>query len=369
MIRVLVYEFGVSLISFLLLSSLIYFGIRSKKPKKKYFFFNLSAIFIAIFLFEIYSHLKNSNHINTNANYSGSFFDNELIAEKKEHVGYGPKPDTSFYTTAIRKNNDSIIYNVNYTFENGKRFLPNNNNTSSNHLFFLGCSHVFGDGLNDNQTLPYFVNEYSNEKYNISNYGFSGYGTHQALKILENEIIRSGKLEKNKNSCVIYSFIPSHFERAAGHKIWDANGPLYEVEDNQLIFKGSFNEKDFIKENYITKRLKTIWQNSYLYKSIFEPKVKNKDVKRVVEIVKRMNNISIKNGIRFIVILGRTNMENEFENAFYQGIETCGIEHYFVSSAIPKFNDKDYTIFGDGHPNSKYNSELGKFLVDKLEVQ
>jgi len=366
MIRVLIYEFGIPLICFLLSISLIYFGVNSKKTKKKYIFYNLSAIFIAIFLFEIYSHFKNKDHINSNAKYSGSFFDNEIVAGKKQNVGYGPKNDTSFQVSAIRKNNDSIVYNVNYTFVNGKRYIPNNMNSSNNHLYFLGCSHVFGDGLNDNQTLPYFVNKYANKKYKISNYGFSGYGTHQALSILKNEILLSKEIEENTNSCVIYSFIPAHFERAAGYKLWDPNGPKYEVENNQLIFKGSFDENNFIKENYVTKRLKTIWKNAYIYKSIFAPKLKTEDVIRVSEIVKEMASVLKEKNIRFIVLLGRSDLNNTKENKFYQELKLNQIEHYFVSNIIPNINDKDYTIYGDGHPNEKYNSVLGKFLVKKL---
>ena len=364
MIRVLIYDFGIPLSCFIIFIALIYLGVKTKKTKLKYFLFNISAVFITIFLFEIFSHISSNN---TNVNYTGSFFDNETVAGKKLHVGYGPKEDNSFQVTAIKKNNDTTVYSVNYSFEKGKRLVPNNNDTSTNQLFFLGCSHVFGDGLNDNQTLPYFVNEYSNKKYKLSNYGFSGYGTHQALKIVENQILIPKNLNSATKTSVIYSFIPSHFERAAGYRIWDPNGPMYEVENNQLVFKGSFNDNKAIEENYVTKRLKTIWENCYLFKNIFMPTVKTKDVIRVTEIVKRINTILKNKNIRFIIVLGRTHLDSDFEQQFYKELANNNIEHYFVSSAIPNLNDTDYTILGDGHPNSNYNSELGKFLVEKLK--
>ncbi|MBL4593810.1 MAG: hypothetical protein JKX68_08355 [Flavobacteriales bacterium] len=314
MIRVLVYDFGIPLFCFIFFSVLIYFGLKTKKVKWKYFLYNSAAIFIAVFIFELYSHISNADNINKNVSYSGSFFDNEFVAGKKLHVGYGPKEDTSFQVSAIRKNNDTIVYEANYSFLNGKRLVPNNNDTSTIHLSFLGGSHIFGDGLNDNQTLPYFVNKFSNKKYNISNYGFSGYGTHQALKIIENNILNQKNLSQ---SCVIYSFIPTHFRRAAGHTIWDSNGPLYEFENNQLLFKGSFNENRLIKENYLTLRLKTIWENSYLFKSVFYPRVKDKDVIRVSEIINTMNNLLKEKEIKFIIILGRTDFNNKNEQKLH----------------------------------------------------
>ncbi len=366
MIRVIIYEFGVPLICFILFSLLIYFGLKTKKTTRKRILFNGSAIFIAIFIFEIYSHIKNADHINNNASFSGSFYDTALVSGKKVGVGYGPKADTSFQVTATRKNNDSTIYEVKYSLKEGRRTIPNNNDSSKKSLYFLGGSHVFGDGLNDDQTLPYFINAHANNKYNISNYGFSGYGTHQALKLVETSILNQENIKTSSQSCAIYSFIPAHFRRAAGHVIWDPNGPLYEFENNELLFKGSFNENRLVKDNYVTKRVKTIWENSYLFKSIFSPNVKEKDVIRVSEMINVMNVRLKEQNIRFIVVLGRTDFENEHEQKLHKELNNHQIEHYFVSSIIPNFNEPDYTIVGDGHPNEKYNSALAQFIVDKL---
>ena len=367
-IKHFVYDFGFLLFLFFILSLLIIWGVKSKKSKWKQFCYNFSALFIALFLFECYSYLFGENNINSNAVFSGSFAHNETVSGEKEFVGYGPIEDSVFEVTSIRKNNDSTIYEVTYSFENGQRVLPNNNDTSINNLFILGCSHAFGDGLNDNQTLPFFINKHANQKHHIYNYAFSSYGTHQALAIIEKKILTDLAAIKKENNCVIYSFIPSHFERAAGYKIWNVNDPFYEFENNKLVYKGSFDDNRFFKNNFLVKGTKKVWRNSQLYKSLFIPKVTNNDVVRVSEIIKQMNHLLSEQGVRFIVLLSQSNNEYEDEHILYEELLNNNIEHYFATTIIKDLekNTNDYIIIGDGHPNEKYNSKIGNFLSEKI---
>ena len=366
-IQHIIIDYGVLLFFFFVASLLIFLGRKTKKTLWKQVAYNLSAIFIALFIFECYATLTEDANINSDATFSGSFAHNKAVSGKKDIVGYGPVEDSSFQVSSIRKNNDSIIYDVIYSFEDGRRVVPNNNDTSGNNLVILGCSHAFGDGLNDHQTLAYFMNKHASQKYHIYNYAFSSYGTHQALAILENKIINNTEFLP-PNTVVIYSFIPSHFERAAGYKIWNVHDPYYEIENNKLITKGSFDQNRFFKSNFLVKGTKKVWRNSQLYNSLFTPKVNHNDVIRVAEIIKQMNHLSSKNGIRFVVLLSQSNNEYDDEHLLYKELKKNNIEHYYATNIIKDLekNTPHYIIVGDGHPNEKYNTLIAKFLTEKL---
>jgi hypothetical protein len=345
---------------------LIICGLKCKKSFWKHSFYNISAIFIALFIFELFplfTQYKESKIV-----YSGTYTDNPMVSDRKAFVGYGPNEDTSFNVTASRENGDTLIYKVIYSFNKGKRVVPNNNDSAKKNIFFLGCSYVFGDGLNDNQTLPFYFSEKTNHKYNVVNFAFSGYGTHQALKILEENILKNKSFQLSDSDCVIYSFIPSHFERAAGYADWDKYGPYYKIENNQLVYKGNFDDKRLFKQNFITYRLGIIWHNSFLYKSFFEPKTQLEDVLLVGEMIKKMNLLLKKKGIRFLVLNGQSSKDYKYEDVFIEILKTNHIEHYFVKSIIKdlEINLSNYVIKGDGHPNEIYNQKIASFLSEKL---
>ena len=81
-----------------------------------------------------------------------------------------------------RKSKDSltypgkIVYEANYSFDSyGLRTTPLNHIPNRKPSIFFGDAQTFGEGLNDNQTLPSFF-QTNSEKFNSFNYGFPGHG-------------------------------------------------------------------------------------------------------------------------------------------------------------------------------------------------
>lgn len=363
-IRYVLYDFGLGTLMLILSIVFIFWGIRRKNKIIKHLLFNFSAVFIALFCFELYYSVVHRD--NQHVEFSGTFADNPLVSGRKINVGFGPATDTDFSVSAIRKNNEKLIYNVTYTFANGRRIIPNKITNSTEKVFFLGCSYVFGDGLNDAETLPYFFHKFTSNRFSVENYAFSGYGTHQALNIIENEIITPAQTNKSSTT-VIYYFIPEHIDRAAGYSTWDTHGPNYEVEEGKIVHKGSFASKKIASDNFLVKRLLISWHNSGLYKSIFQPKVTNHDVVRVEKMIVKMKQVLESKGIRFIVIVDSGEKHSKTIHAGF--FSHNNIEHYFVSQIIPDKNLhlQNYVIPGDGHPNVKHNSQVGFFLANRLK--
>ncbi len=359
-LRYLVYDLGFLL--FLIASSLftIFIGLKTNSKKRKYIFFNLSAIPIALCLFEVFSSLS---HQEVQPTYSGTYTENSLATGEKPLVGYGPQSDTIFTSTLTRKNGDAIIFDASYNFKNGHRTIPNNNDSSNNRIALLGGSHMFGEGLNDDQTTGYFINKFSNNQYNITNHAFNGYGTHQALISLQNET--------EPSEIAIYYFITDHIYRTAGNALWDKKGPLFEVESNKLNHKGSFENNKTAKPNYLTKRLEIIWRNSQTFKAFFEGKYDTKDIIRVREIIKEINKYATANNTKFILLAkedSNPDIAKSLLKELFVPLKEENIHVYFTNEIIKDLdkNAATYFIEGDGHPNEQHNQKIGSFLHKTL---
>jgi len=80
----------------------------------------------------------------------------------------------------------ALVYEAIYNFdENGLRCTPLNNSLNKKSALFFGDSQTFGEGLNDNQTLPFLFQKYSSD-FNSFNFGFPGSGPTNMLAWLKN---------------------------------------------------------------------------------------------------------------------------------------------------------------------------------------
>ena len=140
------------------------------------------------------------------------------------------------------------------------RITPSSNNKSNDQILFLGCSQTFGEGLNDNETLPHYFGNETNNHFQIKNFGFHGYGPHNIHSLIKYNIIDNST--NYINSVSLYSFYWYHINRAISNV--SKNEPWYEVENNKLVNKGVFRDKDSIKiSGVLTKYFNFFVQRIY----------------------------------------------------------------------------------------------------------
>jgi hypothetical protein len=109
-------------------------------------------------------------------------------------------------------------------------------------LLFFGCSMTFGLGVNDNETMPFYMAQYASH-YQPYNYGVSGYGPHYMLAQLQR-----GELAKEipeHQGIAIYTFIDDHIGRAIGtmrhYNNWEQHAPFYTLDAHgKLVRQGDF---------------------------------------------------------------------------------------------------------------------------------
>lgn len=340
-------------------------GIKIKKLFFKQIFYSLMSVFFTLFIFEFI--IWNEKEINYEN--SGEYTEGEYFDQYKEYIGYGPKNDGSF--SSIKKINNDTIYSVTYTIKNKIRNTPNSDDSSDIHNIFLGCSQVFGEGLNDDQTFPYFFNENLKIKSNTRNYGFHGYGPHHALSLLENFIINDKLFSKKpKNINVFYSYIDGHEIRAAGLRKWDLYGPRYDVENGNIIYKGGFNHYSNFNHKFLSLKKKVLW-NSNIYKFLILPQLvrknEDKNLERAMYLLKKMHDILSSHDINFYLIVDtNTNKNLKFMNF----LQSNKIKNLCLQCEIDDFEEsEEYNIIGDGHYSEKYNKTRAKLLYENIKFK
>jgi hypothetical protein len=165
-----------------------------------------------------------------------------LFDESDENFGF--KHLANVHAGAAKKRGDNIVYSVNYSTDAyGRRQTPVVDiEKRSRFVLFFGCSFTFGEGVNDNETLPYYVGERA-LGYRPYNYGVMGYGPQELLAKLETGRLRDELHEKD--GILVYTFIDDHVRRAIGTlevvNSWGGRMPYYTIDSHgMLVRNGSF---------------------------------------------------------------------------------------------------------------------------------
>ncbi|GAB1233416.1 hypothetical protein UT4_18830 [Ferrigenium sp. UT4] len=122
---------------------------------------------------------------------------------------------------------EEVIYDVTYTIDADRtRRTPSDlkPDAPSIPVNFFGGSFMFGEGLNDDQTLPYFFNQFIPDA-RVKNYGFHGHGVHNSLKLLDD--LKTAPAQINVVLTGAY-----HARRASCDKDYSMPHPSYRVKPN-----------------------------------------------------------------------------------------------------------------------------------------
>jgi hypothetical protein len=160
-------------------------------------------------------------------------------------LGVRPKP--GLRTTAKMTWQGQEIYDVVYTIDDvGLRVSPppaaGAAGAATDCVLFFGGSFTFGEGLDDDETLPYRVGVRSGGHYAVRNFGFSGYGPHQMLAAIESGFVE--RAARCRPRYAVYQAVYHHTVRSAGVWTWDRHGPRYVLgDDGRPVRTGNFDSE------------------------------------------------------------------------------------------------------------------------------
>jgi len=162
--------------------------------------------------------------------------------QKDALVGYKPSPNMR--KTSKMTFNGRPIYNVTYsTDELGRRITPIKTvGKPDKFILFFGCSYTFGDGVEDDETLPFFVGQLASRSRPY-NYGVSGFGPQQMVAKLQQGNIKAEIDEPE--GFLVYTFIDDHVHRVIGSQhivqTWGRYMPYYGLDSGgNLERRGDF---------------------------------------------------------------------------------------------------------------------------------
>ena len=209
---------------------------------KKTFLF-LSALLLSLALAEGMLSLAESAEQESERK-SGSYTKGYSRPLRKNGGVLGYQPYAARQIQAWKTFGRERVYDVVYTIDgDGYRQTPGftGEEEAGEPIVFFGGSFAFGEGVNDDETLPYFVAVETNWSRPVLNAAFIGYGPHQMLRSLELGTL--GELGYGSVGIAVYEALPDHARRAAGDAWWDPVGPKYTLDETGAAqYRGRFTD-------------------------------------------------------------------------------------------------------------------------------
>src|ERR1700683_2141885 len=152
-------------------------------------------------------------------------------------IGSRPVPNTTitFEEALAGRRIDKVTYRFGGS---GLREIPTSVQGGPYRVVFFGCSFMFGHGVEDDQTLPYYFVREARGTFEGFNFAGDGWGPHQMLREIETGFVRR---VAGTPDLAIYEAIPDHLRRVAGRAPWE-DGPKYELcQSDEACYSGPFH--------------------------------------------------------------------------------------------------------------------------------
>lgn len=272
-------------------------------------------------------------------------------------VGVLPSPGA--YRSERHAADGTVIYDVTYTVGPDQLRVTPDNPAGPYRVNFFGCSFTYGEGLRDDETLPYYFSQAIRTAH-VMNFGYHGRGANNALALLESNWDTTGDIN---------FFLGAGFqvERGVCHPDWTVHSPRYELlSDGSLKRNGACGEPRGLSDRLLT--------SAYRYSNILakvdnflRSHISDDDVRLYLATLRRMASLSHARGQKFVVgyindpnsQVGETSYPN---NRIMKEIASFADD--LIDMALPP--DPRNNIGGDGHPSGYANQKRAAILAGHL---
>lgn len=297
-----------------------------------------------------------------------------MLTAPHDVLGYAPVAGRSMRTRRVIDGRTS--FDVVYTIgPNGWRQAPPRSAPApSESILCFGCSYMFGDGITNEETLSYRLEQALEGRYRVHNIACTGWGPHQMLAALESGLVQETVAQETVTQApryVIYLAMADHAGRVAGRRNWDKRGPRYAVRDGGRVERiGSFAE--LRRESYWERRWRKLRGRSWIRAALEQHVVSAPDPDDValwVAIVRQARDYvkATWPGAEFHVLLW--DAAPEADAAFLSGAKGASLRVHRVSEILPGF-EGDWVPWSvdryDPHPNSKAHAALADYLAREI---
>lgn len=274
----------------------------------------------------------------------------ETLKQPDQLLGYKPRPNVQ--VSATKTAYGKVLYDVTYSIDEYSRriTLVKNLGHRPDSVLFFGGSFTFGEGVNDNETLPFYVSELA-PHHRSYNYGFRGYGPHQMLAKLQSSGITQ---EVNEAHVIlIYTLLDAHIARATGSMRtleWGHHTPYYIIDDDGgLVRKGNFTSGRPI----VTFLYRAIGRTQFFkYFTLDYPSISDNHIRTTARIIEESRN-AFRDKFRsddFYVLI-YPDYGARYATKMIPYFESAGIKYLDYSDLIDT-SGKEFHIDVDEHPSA-----------------
>ncbi|HEV3114742.1 MAG TPA: hypothetical protein VGY99_30010 [Candidatus Binataceae bacterium] len=279
-------------------------------------------------------------------------------AWRRDTMGFGDFPVPNMAIEFKQFLNGRMIGDVTYRIDaNGLREIPNAVQGRPYEVAFFGCSFMFGHGVEDDQTVPYYFLREARGTFEGFNFAGEGWGPHQMLREVETGFIRR---VAGAPDLAIYEAIPDHLRRVAGRAPWES-GPKYELcRSEEACYAGPFHST-----YYETSRrwLDKSWTGKFI-ENYFANLSRPSDIPLFLAVLKKTRSLLEQNGTRLIIVLWD---QNELAKTMLKTLRANQFDVIALSSIFPDGDLKTQSLTqADRHPSPATNQAIATYLWEHV---
>jgi hypothetical protein len=226
-------------------------------------------------------------------------------------------------------------------------------------VVFFGDSFMFGHGVENDQTLPYYFVQDAHGTFEGFNFAGEGWGPHQMLREIETGFVRR---VAGKPDLAIYEAIPDHLRRVAGRAPWE-DGPHYELcRGDDACYSGPFHGSWYTA---FRRSVDKSWTAKFV-ETHFTKLSQPSDIPIFLAVLKKTRSLLEGNGTRFVIVLWD---QNELARTMMKVLRENQFEVIALSSILPDRDLTKYPIIQlDRHPSPAANKAIAAYLWRQIEV-
>ncbi|UCG75763.1 MAG: hypothetical protein JSV95_00040 [Gemmatimonadota bacterium] len=292
----------------------------------------------------------------------------ETLRRNGGPLGYGPAPGRA--VQAWKTVGHERVYDVIYTIDEHAMRRTRGPEQGAGSFLFFGGSYVFGEGIEDEETLPFFFSRELGFRYRVLNLGFSGYGPHQMLRSIEIGLFDDAAAEPV--IAAIYVGMPSHVDRLAGKSWWDPFGPRYALSpEGSVAYEGPFLRlpERWVGVYYTLLKTVEVARRSVVIDrtmGLFDGTQRSSDrasVDLYVSVIERSAEIlKERYGAALLVLFWDD--DGDRSARILRRLEDLGIPYRRVSQFMSADQRMEYRVPEDGHPSAVANAIMAGGLAD-----
>jgi hypothetical protein len=306
-------------------------------------FLAATVLFLALLVAEATAMMFERHEFRTERNFAGP----RLI------VGWGPLHPGRF--RAQRTVNGKAIYDVFYTFDD-RLLRKTHSGSSGDGIAFFGDSFIFGEGIEDSQTLPQQFADLEGRRYPVYNLAYLAYNPAQALAEMQTGVF-DDLLAK---SGVFVEFVaPWHAGRTTCKDYFVRLAPSYVIAGDRVLFQG-----------YCEPRISPLTYFS-TYRTFFQPRfwiITDNDVATLVQVTEETIRMAAEKYKKPIVIYYLRNPG--FLRRLHWTDDQIMDEFRSAGAKVLDYaldDDSRYSIPNDGHPSPLANRVRANRLLTFLQ--